>query len=154
MDNVAIHRATLSDLDALVPLLRGYRVFYDRTAQPDAERRFLHDRLTKHDSAIFIASDCAKAAGFVQLYMTHSSLQLAPALLLEDLFVNPGSRGRGIGRALLDRAREHALQIGAAGMFLETAHDNLRAQRVYERAGWQVESVFRKYTCPLTAAPP
>jgi RimJ/RimL family protein N-acetyltransferase len=34
-------------------------------------------------------------------------------------------------------------------MFLETAVDNARAQRVYEREGWQREAQFHKYNAPL-----
>ena len=139
----------MSDLDDLLPLLRAYRVFYERKADPAGEHRFLHERLTNHDSIIFIARDGSKAVGFVQLFLTHSSVNLGPSLLLEDLFVDPQARSRGVARALLDRSKAHALQLQAAGMFLETSHTNRAAQRVYERAGWQLETVFRKYNCPL-----
>jgi ribosomal protein S18 acetylase RimI-like enzyme len=49
----------------------------------------------------------------------------------------------------LERAAAHAREIGATGMFLETAMDNQPAQRVYERAGWTREGRFFKYNAPL-----
>lgn len=149
MENIRIQRAVMTDLEALLPLLQAYRVFYKQKPDPAGEHRFLHERLTNHDSAIFVARGKEKSVGFVQLYTVCSLVRLGPALLLEDLYVDPEARGRGVARALLDRAKAHAVQLKATGMFLETAHTNRAAQRVYERAGWQLESVFRKYNCPL-----
>jgi ribosomal protein S18 acetylase RimI-like enzyme len=153
MVNIRIQRAVMSDLDKLLPLLQGYRVFYKQRPDPAGEHRFLHERLTSHDSTIFIARSAADAVGFVQLSTVCSLVHLGPVLLLEDLYVDPVARGKGVARALLDRAKAHALQLKASGMFLETAHTNRAAQRVYERAGWQLESVFRKYNCPLERLP-
>ncbi|MDQ6929890.1 MAG: GNAT family N-acetyltransferase [Candidatus Eremiobacteraeota bacterium] len=150
MANVEIHRADPDDFDDLLPLFRAYRLFYERAAEPAAEHRFLSERLANADSTIFIARDGTSAVGFVQLFTTFSSVYLGPVLLLEDLFVHPDARGRGTASALLGRSRGHAAQLRAVGMFLETAHTNRAAQRVYERAGWQLECAFRKYNCPLT----
>jgi len=149
METVRIERADMSDLDDLGPLLQAYRVFYKQHPDPGGEHRFLHERLAKQDSTIFIARSSERAVGFAQLFMTYSSVHLGPSLILEDLYVDPEARGKGIARALLDRAKNHALQLKATGMFLETAHSNRAAQRVYERAGWQPESVLRKYNYPL-----
>jgi len=49
----------------------------------------------------------------------------------------------------LERAAGYARETGAAGMFLETAYDNVTAQRVYERNGWTRENQFCKYNSPL-----
>ena len=155
MSAIAIHRAVVADLEDLRLLFAQYRVFYKQ--QPDAagEHRFLHERLTHHDSTIFIARQEQASVGFVQLFLTYSTVALAPNLLLEDLFVKEEARGQGVARALLDRAKAHATQLNAASMYLETAHSNRTAQRLYEAAGWKLENVFRKYNCPLDQpAPP
>ncbi len=152
MDNVQIQRAVMSDLDDLRPLLQAYRIFYKQHPDPAGEHRFLHERLSSHDSTIFIARSGERAVGFAQIFTTCSSVHLGPSIILEDLYVDFDARGKGVARALLDRAKAHAVQLKAAGMFLETAHTNRTAQRVYERAGWQIESVFRKYNCPLEPA--
>jgi len=149
MDNVRILRAVMSDLDDLRPLFQAYRVFYKQHPDSAGQHHFLHERLANHDSAIFIARSDERAVGFAQLFTTCSSVHLGPSLVLEDLYVEPDARGKGMARALLDRAKAHAVQLKATGMFLETAHTNRAAQRVYERAGWQMESIFRKYNCPL-----
>lgn len=150
MTDLRIHRAVLTDLEALQPLFAGYREFYGQKSDPAGEHRFLHERLTNHDSVIFIARDGATAVGFAQLFQTYSSVRLAPTYVLEDLYVQPEARHRGAGNALLERAKQHAYKSGASGMFLETAHSNRTAQRLYESAGWKLESEFRKYNCPMT----
>ncbi|MDP9017124.1 MAG: GNAT family N-acetyltransferase [Candidatus Eremiobacteraeota bacterium] len=149
MDNLRIQRAILEDLDDLLPLFAGYRTFYQQQPDADGEHRFLHDRLANHESVIFIARHGQQAVGFAQLFATFSSVHLQPAFILEDLFVHADARKLGVAAALLERAKLHAREWNAAGMFPETAHANRAAQRVYERAGWQLETQFRKYNCPL-----
>lgn len=145
-----IRPAVLDDIELLLPLVRAYREFYKQ--QPDAagERAFIADHLNNATSVIFLAFDEAgRAIGFAQLFPTFSTVHLAPAYVLEDLFVTPEARGSGTASALLDAAVRHARESGASGMFLETAMDNINAQRVYERNGWTREARFYKYNAPL-----
>lgn len=144
-----IRRATITDLDALLPLLQTYRVFYKRQPDTERERAFLEAHLRDGTSVIYIAEVDGAAAGFMQLFKMYSTVRLANSWILEDLFVAPEYRSRGIASELLTRALEHARENGACGMFLETAQDNVTAQRVYERAGWTREGHFLKYNAPL-----
>ena len=147
---VSIERAVAGDLDAVLPLVAGYRIFYRQQAQPEHERAFVHANLEDERSVIFIAyEDRADPSGFVQLFQTYSTVWLGPQLILEDLFVKPEARGSGIASKLLERALQYAREIEAVGMFLETAMDNHTAQSVYERAGWTREGKFYKYNAPL-----
>jgi GNAT superfamily N-acetyltransferase len=146
--NVVISRAGPSDLEALLPLVAAYRVFYEQAPDARGERDYLASNLERERSTIFLARDADRVVGFVQLFQTHSTVFLGPHLILEDLFVAPEARGGGIAALLLDRALAYAREIGAAGMFLETAMDNAVAQRAYERAGWTREGRFFKYNAP------
>jgi len=56
---------------------------------------------------------------------------------LEELYVEPGHRGRGIGGALLDAACTLAAACGAAAVDLEVDAGHARAARLYERAGFR-----------------
>jgi ribosomal protein S18 acetylase RimI-like enzyme len=147
--NMAIRAATLSDLEALLPLVRGYRIFYKQQPDDAREREFIETHLNNGTSAIYVAEVDGRAAGFMQLFRTYSTVHLAAAWILEDLFVEPQYRKRGIAAALLQRAVEHAREDDASGMFLETAADNVPAQSVYEAAGWTREGRFLKYNAPL-----
>lgn len=144
-----IRRAQIDDLERVLPLVQAYRVFYKQQPDLERERAFVSARLREAAAAIYLAEIERTACGFVQLFKTHSTVHLANAWILEDLFVAPPHRGAGIASALLERAVRHAQDDGASGMFLETAHDNANAQRVYERAGWTRERHFYKYNAPL-----
>ncbi len=144
-----IREATIEDVDALLPLVQAYRVFYRREPDARRERAFIESHLRNGTSEIYIAEVDGEGAGFMQLFPTYSTVQLAPSWILEDLFVDARHRKAGIASALLARALEHTRETGACGMFLETAQDNAVAQRVYERAGWTREGRFLKYNAPL-----
>lgn len=148
-EDVVIKRAGTADLEALLPLVRAYREFYGRPGDAAREREFMRGHLERGTSIVFVAHIGETLAGFTQLFPTYNTVRLAPALILEDIFVEPHRRGSGVATALLERAVHYARETGAAGMFLETAHDNLTAQRVYERNGWTREERFYKYNAPL-----
>lgn len=85
----------------------------------------------------------------MQLFKTYSTVYLCTSWILEDLFVDPAHRHTGVGSAPLGHAMEHVRLDGAGGMFLETAHGNVAAQALYEKAGWTRERHFTKYNAPL-----
>lgn len=58
-----------------------------------------------------------------------------PLAVMEDLFVDPGSRSRGVGRTLLEACRELAAQQGCRWLQWQTAPDNTTAQRLYDSLG-------------------
>ncbi len=148
-ESVALRLATIGDLEALLPLLQAYRIFYEQPPDAVRERAYVEAHLRDGSSTIDLAFAGDRCCAFLQMFKTYSTVHLQPAWILEDLFVDPAYRGRGIAAALLDRAVARARAGGAAGMFLETARSNSAAQRVYERAGWRREAHFLKYNAPL-----
>jgi len=137
-----VRRANLDDLDQLAPLFDGYRQFYQQASDIESARVFLHERLSKNESVVFMAVDNEQAVGFTQLYPIFSSVSLKKAWLLNDLFVNELARKKGVALSLLRAAEAHGGETGARWMLLETAHDNTRAQALYKKAGWERESAF------------
>ena len=139
--------ATLDDLDVAAPLFDAYRQFYARPTDPALAREFIAERLRAGDSVIYLAEHDGAPAGFVQLYPVFSSTAPRPGRLwlLNDLYVTPAARGHGVGRALLERAEEHARDTGAVGLFLQTARDNAPARALYESLGWTLDEVFLVY---------
>jgi ribosomal protein S18 acetylase RimI-like enzyme len=55
---------------------------------------------------------------------------------LEELYVVPGHRGRGLGRALMEEAIELARRRGASRMDLGTGADDVAARALYESLGF------------------
>ncbi|GIK67553.1 MAG: N-acetyltransferase [Chloroflexota bacterium] len=148
-----IIRATLDHLDAVAPLFDGYRQFYQQPSDLAAARSFLRARLSQGESVIFLAEIHGRPAGFTQLYPSWSSVSMRRLWILNDLFVHPDFRQRGVGEGLLERARQYAIETDAKGLMLETAVDNLPAQRLYERLGWVREVEFYTYTLATPSQP-
>lgn len=133
----------------MAPLFDAYRQFYEQAADLARARQFIQERLANEQSVVFLAlmdgDDGPTGMGFVQLYPTFSSISLKPMWILNDLFVTPDARKQGVGRALMDRAKQLALETNALGLTLETAIDNTPAQRLYEQLGYEREEEFYTY---------
>lgn len=138
---VTIRRAQPADLPELSRLFDDYRRFYGESSDRDGARRFLRDRLHRDESVVFVARSAGRAVGFVQLYPSFSSTRMRRMWILNDLYVVPEGRRRGIGDRLLERAEHFVRETGSAGAWLETAVDN-PAQRLYASRGWLLDREF------------
>ncbi len=143
---IEIRKAVPGDLESVSSLFGAYRQFYGQAAEIDLAKRFLLERLTRADSVILVAAEADLIAGFTQLYPSFSSTRVASIFILNDLYVSPSHRRKGVGRALLEAAARYAKDAGAVRMNLSTAHTNVEAQRLYESLGWKQDELFRTYT--------
>lgn len=143
---VTVRRATAADLDAAASLFDGYRQFYAQPPDVDRARLFLAERLATGDTVLLLALDAdGGGLGFTHLFPSFTSVGTARLFVLNDLFVAPEARGRGVGAALLDAAEAHARGAGAVRLVLQTATDNQPAQHLYERRGWTRDDAFMTY---------
>ena len=143
-------RANAEHLEAVAQLFDAYRGFYEQPSNMEQSRAFIAERMAGNESAIFLAQDeHAEAVGFVQLYPVFSSIDAHRTWLLSDLFTTPAARGRGVGRLLMNTARDFALKTGAKGLVLETATDNFTAQALYESLGYVRDTGYYTYLLDL-----
>ena len=149
--SLAVRPATPADLERIAPMFDAYRQFYGKPADLDRARDFIRERLERGESVIFLAEDeSGGALGFVQLFPSFTSVEARRLWVLNDLFVAEEARGRGVGRALMNAAREHAVRTGAKRLTLETMEDNERAWSLYEALGYvKSEPNVRYYTLEL-----
>ena len=147
---LAITRATHADLDAVVPLFDAYRQFYEQPSDPARARAFLGERLQRGETVILLARDGERAIGFTQLYPSFTSAGMKRIFVLNDLYVAPAGRCKGIGKQLLRAAADHAREQGAARLTLSTAIDNHTAQSLYEASGWVRDTHYFAYNLALT----
>ncbi len=127
-----------TDLDDLLPLMRGYCDFYE-VAPADGALLALARALIadpRHEGVQLLARDEAgRAVGFATIYWGWSTARAARLALMNDLFVVADARGRGVAAALIEACAERGRAHGAAVLEWETAPDNAPAQRVYGRTG-------------------
>jgi GNAT superfamily N-acetyltransferase len=145
---MAIREATESDLPALMPLLRGYCEFYEADPGDDGLDRMARAVIAapEEEAFLLVATDegSGEVVGFAACGCKWSSLRAARIVVLEDLFVAEGARGKGHADALIGATVAIAERHGAPAVTWLTAPDNLRAQAVYNRVGGR-SNLFLEY---------
>lgn len=136
-------------------LFNQYRMFYAQESDEEGAVRFISERMAREESVILAAvyrsgvNSVEQITGFAQLYPSFSSVSMGKIWIVNDLYVLPDHRGRGIAGMLLDAAREMAYQDKAIRIVLSTAKDNVQAQRIYEAKGYVQDSHFLHYELDL-----
>ncbi|MDM5188452.1 GNAT family N-acetyltransferase [Bacillus sp. DX4.1] len=140
-----IYEATIEDLEGVASAFNNYRTFYRQESNVEAAKTFLRKRIEHNESVIFVAVEDGEYLGFTQLYPSFSSISMKELWILNDLFVQEGNRGSGIGKKLLEAARNFALENGAKGLKLQTEIDNIAAQRLYAENGYMRDNHYFHY---------
>lgn len=132
-----IREAKITDLEELSSLFDAYRIFYRKDSDIHAAKEFLAERLKNQDAEIFVCeTDEQHLAGFVQLYPLFSSTRMKKMWLLNDLYVNPAFRSKGISIRLIERAKKLVLDSSACALFLETEKSNQIGNNLYPKTGF------------------
>ncbi len=115
----SIREATRDDVPALLKLIKDLAV-YERLLDQVVATEDLLARAGFGEERYFralLAEDPERQAiGFALYFFTFSTFLARPSLYLEDLFVLPGHRGQGIGKALLRELAKIALEKGCGRM--------------------------------------
>ena len=141
-----ILQASVDHLDELTFLFDSYRIFYRLSPDPEAEKKFLRERIENEESIVYVAVDDSECmVGFAQLYPLFSSTRMKRLWLLNDLFVKPDHRGKGIGKLLIEKCKVLARETNAAGLSLETEKNNLIGNYLYPSTGFEVDIQHNYY---------
>jgi GNAT superfamily N-acetyltransferase len=134
---IEIARVREQDLAELLPLVRGYCDFYE--ASPSDEELLALCRALiadpDRDGVQLLARHGGEAVGFATVYWSWATTIAARIGVMNDLFVAPTARGTGAAEQLIDACVEECRRHGAAELTWQTAPDNARARRVYDRVG-------------------
>jgi GNAT superfamily N-acetyltransferase len=152
--SILIRRAAPEDATTAAPLFDAYRRFYGMAPDVDAARAFLAERLARGESVVLLACAPEEPIGFAQLYPSFSSIALGAVMVLNDLFVAPGSRRAGVARQLVEAAASHAARAGAIRLELATQHTNAPARRLYASLGFVADTEFAHLSLALRDALP
>ena len=121
--------------EELLPLIAAYQRFYEvEEIDTDRNRSFFRRFLAPSEDGELLAArdEGGEILGYACLYWHFSSTRAVETVLMNDLFVTPEARGRGVGRALIEASRAVARARGAAWLEWATAPDNHAAQRLYD----------------------
>ena len=100
---------------------------------PAAAAARLEQVLSGERSTAFVAGGDDELAGFVTVYLDILSVRFGQRAWVEDLAVDPERRSGGVGKALLDAAKDWARERGASHLELDSGFPRRDAHRFYER---------------------
>ncbi len=136
MSHAAVRSATPADAGVVGRLLCDFNTEFE-TETPSAEElatRFA--RLLALDEVIVLLAGGAEPTGFAYLTLRPAPYFDGPLAQLEELYVVPHLRDRGIGSALLDRALALCRERNAGEMHIGVDEVDTDTRRFYERHGF------------------
>lgn len=134
---IEIRPLAADDAGIWAPLWRGYLAFY-RTERPEAVYRTTFARLTDPQIADYhglLAFWDGAPAGLAHFIYHRHGWQIDDVCYLQDLFVAPGARGAGLGRALIEAVYAAADAAGRPEVYWLTEASNATARKLYDRIG-------------------
>ncbi|KGR80935.1 MULTISPECIES: GNAT family N-acetyltransferase [Lysinibacillus] len=137
---------TQQTMGDVVPLFNAYREFYGQSSDLQQAEQFIQERVMGAESIIFLAYLEEEPVGFAQLFPVFSSVAMKRAFLLNDLFVAKQARKQGVAQALMEQCYIYCQQEDARYMMLETARDNVQAQKLYEKMGMTIDDTVYYYS--------
>lgn len=135
MTDIGIRRATSADAGDVARLLHAFNTEF---GDPSPGEAFLEQRVRRlvdsKEITVLLVGDGPDGVAVLRF----RSALWAEGLdaYLEELYVTPDRRGRGMGRALLEAAMEEAHQLGAVRIELGTGETDTAARALYESAGF------------------
>jgi GNAT superfamily N-acetyltransferase len=146
-DSLDVRAVTKQDYAQWLPLWDGYNAFYGRfgvtALAPDITAmtwaRFFDAYEPVH---ALVAESGGKLLGLTHYLFHRSTTSIEPVCYLQDLFTSEASRGKGVGRALINAVYAQARLAGAPRVYWQTHETNQAAMRLYdkvaERSGFVV----------------
>jgi GNAT superfamily N-acetyltransferase len=141
-----VRRATPADGPAFVGLVHALAEM-EKLEPPSQEAQ---KRLLEHafgDQPPFTlwvaADDDGQVIAYAVTFLTYSTFRALPTLYLEDLFVSPVARRRGIATAILNRLRQEAEDRGCGRMEWVVLDWNRDARELYRKVGASIFPDFR-----------
>jgi GNAT superfamily N-acetyltransferase len=148
-----IRAGELEDVPLIAQLIRGLA----RYEKLEHEVVMTEEKLTetlfgdRRYAETLIAEDDGEPVGFALFFHNYSTFLAQPGIYLEDLFVLPDKRGGGVGRALLQRLAQLAVDRGCGRLEWAVLDWNVDAIAFYQRLGAKPNAEWTIYR--LTGEP-
>jgi len=120
------------------PLWDGYNAFYGRSGPTALDERVTAQTWERFFDAgesvrAFVAEWEGRIVGIVHFLFHRSTSRLADVCYLQDLFTEDACRGRGVGRALIQRVLDTAKEAGCSRVYWTTHTTNAPGRALYDK---------------------
>jgi GNAT superfamily N-acetyltransferase len=108
----SLRSAVRADVPEILRLIRALAEYEKLAGDVVATESALAETLfgPKPAAEVLIAEEGGRAVGFALFFQNYSTFLARPGIYLEDLFVEPASRGHGVGKALLKAVAKLAVE--------------------------------------------
>jgi ribosomal protein S18 acetylase RimI-like enzyme len=135
---VKLRSGTEADIVALLPLMREFYAFEKIEFDAGRSERLLRELLAdERKGRITILEDAGEIAGYLVMGFGFSLEFHGRNALIDELFVRPEMRERGLGRRAIEHALEMCREEGIRCVQLEADHFNVSAHEFYKRLGFR-----------------
>jgi GNAT superfamily N-acetyltransferase len=137
MTDFEIRTATETDVPVILELIRDLATYERAPDAVVATDTGLREVLfgAKRSAEVLLALENREPVGFAVFFHNFSTWLGRPGLYLEDLFVRPEKRGKGYGRALLERLAQIAKERRCGRMEWAVLDWNDPAIQFYRKLG-------------------
>jgi GNAT superfamily N-acetyltransferase len=136
-EGVCIERAVESQVPLILYFIRQLAEYEKLLHKVEADETMIRESLfgPRPCAEVLIAYWSGQPAGFAIFFQTYSTFRGRPGLYLEDLFVEPGFRGHGVGKALLVHLAKLTRERGGGRLEWSVLDWNEPAIRFYQGLG-------------------
>jgi len=134
---VTLRFATVEDTGVILELIRDLAEYERLSHEVVADEARIREGLfgDRRVAEALIAEDGGAAVGFALFFHNFSTFLGRPGIYLEDIYVRPAARGRGIGKALLVKLAKIAVERGCGRMEWSVLNWNAPAIGFYRGLG-------------------
>jgi len=134
---MALRRAVRADVLEILRLIRALAQYEKLADEVVATEAALAESLFGATPAaeVLLAEEGGRAVGFALFFQNYSTFLARPGLYLEDLFVEPAFRGKGLGKALLKAVARIAVERGCGRLEWAVLDWNAPAIGFYRNLG-------------------
>lgn len=137
MSGLAIRPATAQDVPLILELIRGLAEYEKLSHLVTATGERLRATLfgPRPAADVLLAQWDGECAGFALFFPTYSTFLAQPGIFLEDLYIKPHLRGKGMGAALLAEIAKRAVQNGCGRVEWSVLDWNAPSIGFYKKLG-------------------
>jgi GNAT superfamily N-acetyltransferase len=147
VEDIQIKKATTEDIPQIIAFIREFAEFEKLSEYFEATQENLREALfSEHPHLEALIAFCDNApVGYAFFFPNFASFRGQRGIYLEDLYVAPEARGKGVGLALIKRVAQIAKERGCVRMDFLVLDWNENAIRFYKNLGARVDDTCRPF---------
>lgn len=145
---MVIRKATDADIPQLLPLMRElaeFEKYADAFAVTEEVLREQGFRRSPPDFHSFVAHENSELTGFLVYYFVPFTYRAKPNVIVKELYVAEGHRGKGIGKLLMKAVAKEAQRTGCGMIKWYVAKWNQPGIEFYERLGAKIDPDWHEF---------